>query len=67
MDLAIATTSSFSYTEVSTMTTTENRMPKRAETRAIVEPRLQISREKLKRISNRSLERYLSAAEKLTD
>jgi hypothetical protein len=49
------------------MTTTEKRMPKRAETQAIVEPRLQISREKLKRISNRSLERYLSAAEKLTD
>lgn len=66
MDLAIATTSSFSYTEVSTMTT-ENRIAKRAEAKAIVEPRLQISREKLKRISDRSLARYLSAAEKLTD
>lgn len=66
MDLAIATTSSFSYAEVSTMTT-ETRISKTNETKAIVEPRLNVSKEKLKRISDRSLARYLSAAEKIND
>lgn len=65
MDLAIATTSSFSYAEVSTMT--ETTISKRNVSKLIVEPRLTITKEKLKRISNRSLSRYLAAAEKLSD
>ncbi|WP_441368153.1 hypothetical protein [Acinetobacter lwoffii] len=65
MDLAIATTSSFSYAEVSTMT--ETTISKRNVSKLIVEPRLTITKEKLKRISDRSLSRYLAAAEKLSD
>lgn len=65
MDLAIATTSNFSYVEVSTMT--ETTISKKAEHKLIVEPRLTITKEKMKRISNRSLSRYLVAAEKLSD
>ncbi|MDR9624145.1 hypothetical protein [Acinetobacter baumannii] len=34
--------------------------------KAIVDPRMTITKEKLKRISDRSLSRYLAAAEKLS-
>lgn len=65
MDLAIETTRSFSYAEVSTMTAETISKPNVQ--KVIVEPRLHISKEKLKRISDRSLARYLAAAEKLSD
>lgn len=65
MNLAIVT-NSFSYVEVSTMTA-DSTISRKIEPKLIVEPRLHISKEKLKRISDRALARYLAAAEKLTD